>query len=160
MPYERGLRCDKKTIAVVRAVNGVVNTCTDEPASEPGRGSSYRHETSHNVCETATTAVSMDGCRTLLLLLLRLFPMVFGGRKPIMLLHRKTKTSTTLGTADTTVSMLVLLLRPGQMRSVVKLCLSACPHGRTSPNFVHVACGRVSLLFWRRCDTMYFRFCE
>jgi len=42
------------------------------------------------------------------------------------------------------------------------VCFSVClsnritrkPHGRTLP-FLHVACGRDSVLFWRRCDTLY-----
>jgi len=28
------------------------------------------------------------------------------------------------------------------------------PHSRTSPNFVHVACGRGSVFLWRHCDML------
>jgi len=48
----------------------------------------------------------------------------------------------------------------------MSVCLSVCPLvclKTTSPNFtkfpIHVTCGRGSVLLWRRCDVMYFRFC-
>ena len=65
----------------------------------------------------------------------------------------------------TTVTMFTLLSR-GKARSIVMrlfVCLSVClsaritrkPHCRTSPNiYACYSCGRVSVLLWRRCDTL------
>jgi len=69
----------------------------------------------------------------------------------------------------------VVTLPPGGLRSIVTwcvcsfTCLSVCPrltarvtrkpHSRTSSIFfMHVACGRGSILLWRRCHILYFRF--
>ena len=59
------------------------------------------------------------------------------------------------------ISCIRLLLSPGRVRSIVMsmtVCLSACisakPHGRTSPIFMFPAVVARSL-----SDVMYFRFC-
>jgi len=45
----------------------------------------------------------------------------------------------------------------------MSVCLFVCflsagvsrkAHGQTSPNFMHAAYGRVSVLLWRRCDSL------
>ena len=60
--------------------------------------------------------------------------------------------------------LVIIISSPGEVRSIV-MCmlvglsvglytrLSQQLHGRTSPIFIHVACGRSSVLLRRRCDT-------
>ena len=55
--------------------------------------------------------------------------------------------------------------RRGEQYCDEYVCLSVCTHNSKTTRlnftkfFVHVASGRGSVLPWRRCDVMYFRFC-